>query len=197
MGEEIRSNYFLYFLGCPESRQLKYIGFTKDPNTRYYQHLISVKEINETAKEVWIKTLLRKNLKPVMIVFCDFMNRRDALDHEIELINWGFSNGFNLLNTTFFTTKKTFSKKYCDTIRKLKGHIKEFKEADLHSDIIFNFKGLLASNKIQVILGDPELIQLFEKQAKKQARSESNLACKYIIAGLTKDEGLNELGEKK
>lgn len=45
----------------------------------------------------------------------------------------------------------------------------------------------MKSKRIQVILPEAA-VDKFENQAKKQARSESNLARKYIIAGLTKDE---------
>lgn len=45
----------------------------------------------------------------------------------------------------------------------------------------------MKSKRIQVIL--PEVaVEKFEKQAKQQRRSESNLARKYIIEGLSKDE---------
>lgn len=42
-------------------------------------------------------------------------------------------------------------------------------------------------NKIQVVLDDGTLIE-FKKQAKKQSRSESNLARKYIVEGLNRDK---------
>lgn len=45
----------------------------------------------------------------------------------------------------------------------------------------------MKSKRVQVIL--PEVaVERFEKQAKKQGRSDSNLARKYIIEGLSKDE---------
>lgn len=46
----------------------------------------------------------------------------------------------------------------------------------------------MKKNKIQVILPDA-LIEKFDKQAKKQSRSYSNLARLYIVDGLLKDEG--------
>lgn len=42
-------------------------------------------------------------------------------------------------------------------------------------------------NRIQVILPDA-MIDEFNKQAKEQSRSISNLARKYIVDGLTKDK---------
>lgn len=42
-------------------------------------------------------------------------------------------------------------------------------------------------NRVQVILPDFAVVK-FEEQAKKQKRSESNLARKYILEGLNKDE---------
>lgn len=42
-------------------------------------------------------------------------------------------------------------------------------------------------NRIQVILPDA-MLEKFNKEAKRQSRSISNLARKYIVEGLTKDE---------
>lgn len=43
------------------------------------------------------------------------------------------------------------------------------------------------NNRVQAILPD-YAVEKFDKQAQKQKRSRSNLARKYIIEGLTKDE---------
>lgn len=51
----------------------------------------------------------------------------------------------------------------------------------------------MKKNKIQAVLPDAA-IEKFEKQAKKQKRSESNLAMKYIMEGLARD---TEKGEEK
>jgi len=45
----------------------------------------------------------------------------------------------------------------------------------------------MKGNKIQVTLPDAS-VEKFDAQAKKQGRSYSNLAKKYIIQGLIKDE---------
>jgi hypothetical protein len=45
----------------------------------------------------------------------------------------------------------------------------------------------MKKNRIQVILSD-EGIEKFKAQVKKQGRSESNLARKYITEGISKDE---------
>lgn len=45
----------------------------------------------------------------------------------------------------------------------------------------------MKKNKIQVILPDA-LIEKFDRQAKQQSRSYSNLARLYIVDGLLKDE---------
>lgn len=45
----------------------------------------------------------------------------------------------------------------------------------------------MKSKRVQVILPQAA-VEKFETQAKKQRRSESNLARKYIIEGLIKDE---------
>lgn len=45
----------------------------------------------------------------------------------------------------------------------------------------------MKKNRIQVILPDA-MVDKFDNEAKKQKRSKSNLARKYIVEGLTKDE---------
>lgn len=45
----------------------------------------------------------------------------------------------------------------------------------------------MKQNRIQVILPDG-IVEKFDKEAKKQQRGHSNLARKYIVEGLLKDE---------
>jgi len=49
----------------------------------------------------------------------------------------------------------------------------------------------MKQNRIQVILPDG-IVEKFDKEAKNQKRSKSNLARKYIVEGLTKDDKLTE-----
>lgn len=52
----------------------------------------------------------------------------------------------------------------------------------------------MKQNRVQVILPDA-IVEKFEKEAKKQRRSKSNLARLYIVEGLTKDNS-NETQRK-
>jgi len=45
----------------------------------------------------------------------------------------------------------------------------------------------MKKNRIQIVLPEAA-VEKFEKQAKKQGRSESNLGRKYLMEGLSKDE---------
>lgn len=49
----------------------------------------------------------------------------------------------------------------------------------------------MKQNRIQVILPDG-IVEKFDTQAKKQRRSKSNLARKYIVDGLIKDEDVKK-----
>lgn len=44
----------------------------------------------------------------------------------------------------------------------------------------------MEKNRLQVVLPD-DLVEKFDREAKKQGRSRSNLIRKYIVDGLTKD----------
>lgn len=50
----------------------------------------------------------------------------------------------------------------------------------------------MKENRLQVVLPDA-LVEKFDREAKKQGRSRSNLIRKYIVDGLLKDEQKNEI----
>lgn len=58
---------FIYGLRCPIEREILYVGKTKDLKNRLRQHLTG-ELARKSKKTSWIKSLLRKNLKPELIV---------------------------------------------------------------------------------------------------------------------------------
>jgi len=58
---------YFYALKCPMTNTIKYIGRSVNPNGRYRQHIhAGKKEGPKDRKAAWIKSLLDKNLKPIM-----------------------------------------------------------------------------------------------------------------------------------
>jgi hypothetical protein len=59
---------YIYTLDCPETKQIKYVGKTINPEQRIAQHLRSKEN---TKKYAWIKSLKNNGLKPdITIVDC-------------------------------------------------------------------------------------------------------------------------------
>jgi hypothetical protein len=54
---------FIYYLICPISNEVKYVGKTKNPKTRYNQHIKKLDK-QETPKKMWLQDLFSKGLKP-------------------------------------------------------------------------------------------------------------------------------------
>lgn len=71
------NNFYIYKLVCPITNKPEYIGITKDCKTRYRKHL---NEKSITLKNNWIKSLLKKGLKPLMVVF-DSRETREEINN--------------------------------------------------------------------------------------------------------------------
>jgi len=58
---------YIYYLVCPIDGEVKYVGKTKHPETRYKQH---VKKLDKTLtlKRKWLEMLHSKHLQPIMKV---------------------------------------------------------------------------------------------------------------------------------
>lgn len=88
---------FIYSLTCPISGEIKYIGKANDVKRRLNQHIYQSKRNPSSEKNMWIITLLSKDLKPIL----------NVLD-EVSYSDWGYWEnywisqtktwGFKLLN---------------------------------------------------------------------------------------------------
>lgn len=89
---------FIYALDCPITGAARYVGQTVYPDRRLRRH------INESRKEKWhvhkwIKSLLSKNLRPIMEIL-DVVPDNEADFWEREYIQNFRERGFNLTNLT-------------------------------------------------------------------------------------------------
>ena len=57
-------HYNIYLLICPIDNVVRYVGKSKKPITRYKQHLKDTG--TTTKKKIWISSLLKQGLKPIL-----------------------------------------------------------------------------------------------------------------------------------
>lgn len=58
---------FVYYLICPIDNKVKYVGKSKNPKTRYKQHIKKLDK-QSTPKREWLEKLFKKGLLPKMII---------------------------------------------------------------------------------------------------------------------------------
>ena len=58
---------YIYYLICPIEKTVKYVGKSKNPKTRYKQHISKLDRLN-TEKKQWLLNLFAKNLLPEIII---------------------------------------------------------------------------------------------------------------------------------
>lgn len=65
--------YVIYGLIDPTTKLLRYIGLSANMYNRYYSHVAPSMLVDNTHKNNWIKSLIKRNLKPIMeiIEVCD------------------------------------------------------------------------------------------------------------------------------
>lgn len=69
---------YFYTLKCPITNDVKYVGRSVNPDGRYRQHIHSGKcEGHKDRKGAWIKSLLDKDLKPIMEIIGKLENYKD------------------------------------------------------------------------------------------------------------------------
>lgn len=94
--------YYYYYLKDPDTAVIRYIGITLNPKERYQAHLYnSHKDVEKNKwKSNWIKSLLKKGVKPVMEIFDTYETAcvDDAYAREERFINEHFLKGTPLVN---------------------------------------------------------------------------------------------------
>lgn len=95
--------FCVYYLCNPNDGICRYVGKTsvKKLEQRLYFHIhYSKKKGHKNKKEAWIKSLLKKKIKPMIKIIETFENERDAFEEEIFYISYFKYIGFNLTNQT-------------------------------------------------------------------------------------------------
>ena len=92
--------YYLYKLIDPITEEIRYIGYSKSPKTRLWEHIRDAKIGVKTHKCDWIRSLLNNNQKPILEIIVSYSTQLDVIDHEIQLIKELRDSGFRLTNLT-------------------------------------------------------------------------------------------------
>jgi hypothetical protein len=92
--------YYLYTLKDPISNIVKYVGYSKRPKTRFWEHLRDAKKGVKTYKSSWIKSLLDIKKLPIMEIIKVCEKHDDILMEEINLIKAFKEENIKLTNLT-------------------------------------------------------------------------------------------------
>ena len=94
-------NYKIYTLSDPDSKEIKYVGYTKNSlNKRLYQHLRDPKRGIKSHKASWINELDKNGKKPLMQLIEENLTMKEALEKEIFYIDFFKTKGYKLTNST-------------------------------------------------------------------------------------------------
>ena len=90
---------YLYVLKDPVNKKVRYIGASKNPKSRYAQHLRDSRKTKKTAKtqkQIWIAELLNKGLQPVIEIIEKIEDNSKARIQEEKLLIKYINTAFNL-----------------------------------------------------------------------------------------------------
>lgn len=64
--------YCVYHLIDPNTKQVRYVGKSRNPRARLASHIVEAKESQSTAKKVWIRGLLDVGMSPVLVIVAEY-----------------------------------------------------------------------------------------------------------------------------
>jgi hypothetical protein len=111
---------YIYTLNCPSTGEVKYVGKSKRPDRRLYEHIYESIKGKNTYKNNWISSILKTNKKPIMEILC-VTEDRYSIDAELYYYS-KFKNLTNTLTTKGFLSYKgkDFNKKIVDSLKNSK-----------------------------------------------------------------------------
>lgn len=100
----VLTKFYIYCLIDPLNGQIRYIGYTKNIQKRFYGHISKCKsKRNNSRKDNWIRHLLNEKVKPIIEIIDEF-DDPDSIDTikfwEMHYISLFKSWGFDLTNAT-------------------------------------------------------------------------------------------------
>jgi hypothetical protein len=85
----MKKEYKIYCLSDPRTNEIRYIGLTKkNLETRLIEHISSSKSVKKsnTYKKKWIQSLLKDNIKPIILLIEGSLTSTEVKDKEIYYI---------------------------------------------------------------------------------------------------------------
>ena len=79
--------FYLYTLKDPETSDIRYVGYSKRPKSRLWEHIRDAKKGVKTHKSYWISNLLSKSLKPILDIVLEKESQDEIATEEILLIS--------------------------------------------------------------------------------------------------------------
>lgn len=64
--------FCVYHLIDPNTKQVRYVGKSRNPRARLASHIVEAKESQSTAKKVWIRGLLDVGMSPVLVIVAEY-----------------------------------------------------------------------------------------------------------------------------
>ena len=90
--------HYVYSLSDPITKDLKYIGCSKDPYLRLNGHMCITQTSNNLEKDIWMTRLKTIGKQPVINILGKFSNKKEALEVETFLIKEFMSNNIGIIN---------------------------------------------------------------------------------------------------
>lgn len=87
---------YIYHLLDPITKIVRYVGNTKNPKSRYKQHIKDAEKRCKTQKQIWIRNLKLKNLAPYMEIVKSIENDEDARKEEEKEVIKHIETVFNI-----------------------------------------------------------------------------------------------------
>jgi predicted GIY-YIG superfamily endonuclease len=92
--------FYLYTLNDPNTLEVRYVGYTKRPKIRLWEHIRDAKAGLKTHKSLWVKSLLNKEESPLLNIINTYSSHTEVLSEEVKLIKELRESGIALTNLT-------------------------------------------------------------------------------------------------
>jgi predicted GIY-YIG superfamily endonuclease len=88
---------YIYYLICPITDEVKYVGKTANPKARYKTHINKLDKTN-TPKRQWLESLFKKSLLPGFKIVEQHQDPEIARNHEQKHLDLHSKTALNIHN---------------------------------------------------------------------------------------------------
>lgn len=98
IGTETQREYSIYSLVDPRDNQVRYVGASKNPQRRLWQHLNRSKDENNLKKRLWLEELVQHGHVPKLSIIEENLTKGEVLQREKHWIQVYLEQGASLVN---------------------------------------------------------------------------------------------------